>query len=36
VKGDKSGQFEGEASFLGGLLLIVRAAEFMPVMRAYG
>jgi hypothetical protein len=36
VKGDESGQFEGESSFLGGLLLIVRAAGSMPVMRAYG
>jgi hypothetical protein len=36
VNDDKSGQFEGEASFLGGLLLIVRAAGFMPVMRVYG
>jgi hypothetical protein len=36
VIGDESGQFQGAGSFLADPLLIVRAAGFMPVMRAYG
>jgi hypothetical protein len=36
VIGDEIGQLKGTDCFPAGLLLIVRAAGFMPVMRAYG